>query len=346
MQRRADFDNMKVIGIILVLLAHSTHLYTGGWAYTSPYPSNFFNIFTWYIYSFHMPLFVFISGAVFCYASERGKYPSLSKLFVKKIHRLLIPYLFVGLVYMIPLRIIIGYYKGVSYKSLAFDFLTTIGSGHLWYLYVLFVLTIIFWLLRPIIGKRKTYLPIFALSVILYFISPRLPIKFLIGATAHFFIYFYVGYLFQTNRRTVLRYFREINYKTILYTLIVQLLIFFLLRVLTENQTSLVITGGVMIFEIFLAMIGVLLLYLVVNAIMSSRINFFNFWPLAIIKKYNMSIYLLHEPIIFAILSYIAIVKMYPFLIVSLCFFGSLITSLLLAKIISKNKFLAFAFGS
>lgn len=336
---------MRVFGIILVLLAHSTHLYTTGWAYSSPYHSNFFNLLTWYIYSFHMPLFVFISGAVFNYTTSNGEYENFHALIKKKALRLMVPYLFVGLLYMIPIRMVIAYYKGVSYKSLVIDFLTTIGSGHLWYLYVLFILTIIFWFLKPII-KEKNYRIILLMAIVLYFISPRLPIIFLVGATAHFFIYFYLGYLFQENEEKVLKCFQRVSYLMIIYVFIVQLIFFFLMRILAEYQINLAITACLMLFEIFLAIIGIVLMYLIVNKIMSLSKNIFSFWPLTAIKKYNMSIYLLHEPIIFAILSYLASINLYSVLIVNICFWSTLGLSIFLSKLISKNFLVSFLFGS
>lgn len=127
--------------MFLVVFGHAMHdsfIRGGG---DSLIPSLIFD----FIYSFHMPLFFFISG--FCsekilrldtihdklhYVSNRAK-------------RLMIPYFFIGVIY-IPLKVILSdeVTTQINFKTLLFEFLTgTNPNFQLWTLYVLFVINLI-----------------------------------------------------------------------------------------------------------------------------------------------------------------------------------------------------------
>ena len=73
-KRDRTIDAAKGLGMLLVFFGHVCHIHPF-WAI---------------IYSFHMPLFFLIAGINF----RSDKYPSFSALFRKKLHTMLVPYLF------------------------------------------------------------------------------------------------------------------------------------------------------------------------------------------------------------------------------------------------------------
>ena len=86
MQRLHNIDFVRGFAIILVILGHSIQ-YGSGEAYRNS--GEFYNnmIFK-FIYSFHMPLFIMLSGYLFCYTVDRYS----TRQFIKnRIKRLLIP---------------------------------------------------------------------------------------------------------------------------------------------------------------------------------------------------------------------------------------------------------------
>jgi fucose 4-O-acetylase-like acetyltransferase len=91
---------MQTFGIILVVLGHSTYqLMQAGHT-----PA----IYKW-IYTFHMPLFFFISGYLLRYSNDRkgrqlSDMPALGKdgFITKKIKRLLIPYFVISSLVFLP----------------------------------------------------------------------------------------------------------------------------------------------------------------------------------------------------------------------------------------------------
>ena len=140
--RLEDYKMMKFIGILLVVLGHSTHMYTTGWVYEMKVESNFFSFLTKYIYSFHMPLFVFISGGIYYYLKiENDKYSDCIKFINKKIDRLLKPYIIIALLYYLPIRFLLG----LENKNILKNIILANDPGYLWYIIMIFNIDIIFY---------------------------------------------------------------------------------------------------------------------------------------------------------------------------------------------------------
>lgn len=144
--RLIELDIAKGIGIILVVLGHSFLL---------PGPTETSNLFLstlrMTIYSFHMPLFFFISG-YFMQIKGIG----LKEIIVKKAKRLLIPYFFFGLLFA-PIKSYFSYLAHNSYQMSRFWELFWGGVnpiGELWFLYFLFLISAVYYLLRKIFSAH------------------------------------------------------------------------------------------------------------------------------------------------------------------------------------------------
>lgn len=140
-QRIAWIDVLRGIAIIFVVLGHSPFL--------AHLPVKVFNV----IYSFHMPLFFFISGYVFNPDSASG--PLLRRRF----NSMLKPYFFttiiVSIVYVLTK-------EGPSWGWYLFWVLYGNGPNlpkmalHLWFLPCLFLTTVFVWYLTTVIKALKT----------------------------------------------------------------------------------------------------------------------------------------------------------------------------------------------
>lgn len=88
---------MQAIGIVLVVLGHSFHEYPDGHHGTTLLVYRM-------IYSFHMPLFLFVSGFLMVYTTGAGRHgaPSLLTFARGKAMRLLLPYVVLSLVTFVP----------------------------------------------------------------------------------------------------------------------------------------------------------------------------------------------------------------------------------------------------
>lgn len=191
--------SLQAIGIILVVLGHK-----GG----------IFLFSDWFpIYSFHMPLFIFISG--YFYKSSSAN--NLKKYIIKKFRRLIIPYFIWNLIYGVIVNILLHYNvvefgAKINFRSLFIDPWIT---GHqfglnvaTWFVPALFITQVVYVVIRKMfkcINFNNEYfimilfMIIGCMGVILankgYIVGKYLPV-----IRTMFLIPFYqMGYLYKTN---------------------------------------------------------------------------------------------------------------------------------------------------
>ena len=177
-------DNLKAIGIFLVVLGHAL-------------PDS---LIKRYIYSFHVPLFFFISGYLF----DRSKF-DFGQFFKRKFNILVIPYLFFAILSFLFWFVVVRNLS-ISGKALAIDPLKPllgifygIGTGDwrvpmnvaLWFLPCLFLVELIFFFV-----KKRAFLIIFMiLSYFVIFLPFRLPWSLDVALAA--IVFYGLGYFYK-----------------------------------------------------------------------------------------------------------------------------------------------------
>ena len=111
-----ELDIMKFYGILLVILGHIAMTYTPTSQIVTCIPSSFMITLKQFIYTFHMPMFVFVSGAIYAYQVEvRKREQRLFPLAVNKFKRLMIPFYVFGFLWVYPTMVILGLRDPFSY---------------------------------------------------------------------------------------------------------------------------------------------------------------------------------------------------------------------------------------
>lgn len=126
-------DVARGIGILLVVLGHAI-------ADTTQDVFLYGKLFQ-IIYSFHMPLFFFLSGFCSVKVFEKRVWDEKKNYMEKRFKRLMIPYIFVGICY-IPVKLLMAKYvtKPINANSIILGFLCGDNpNSQLWTLYVLFL---------------------------------------------------------------------------------------------------------------------------------------------------------------------------------------------------------------
>ncbi|ESS74094.1 acyltransferase [Methyloglobulus morosus KoM1] len=234
-------DNLKAFGVFLVVFGHLI-------------PESYLKQ---YIYSFHVPLFFFISGFLF----DRTKY-SFKQYLRKKLNTLLVPYFcFAIFSYLFWFFVVRNF--SISGKSLAVNslkpligILYAVGSDSwrdilnpaLWFLPCLFVVEVIFYFI-----KNKYFLLIFA--VLGYFVaysSFRLPWSVDVAQTA--IIFYGIGYFYKD---------RWCTYKNLPFLLVLHLVFCFTNGRVDMNN---MIYGN--IFNFYIAAYSGILFWLIISKIL------------------------------------------------------------------------------
>lgn len=278
--------------MILVVFAHVTRMYTPKAAISLNVNSNFLNLLTEWIYTFHMPIFVTISGAVYYYIKrEKSKYSDFKMFITNKIKRLLIPYIFFAIVIVLPTLYYCNLIKEDFYSYCIRCFFLAQEPRHLWYLVMLFNTLIIFNYFEKYIFQNKVI--ILLLTLILHFGAYSFPLNiFQIPNTIYYSFYFMLGYYFQYNRNTIAKYASKINKKYITFFLFLSLItIYFLYQIGSIKPTISLFSCSIL---------GIAFIYLI-SDIISSKRQITQNYIYKIISKNNFGIYLFHPMIIYFI---------------------------------------------
>lgn len=150
-------DFAKVITMLLVIIGHANY-YTVKTSFGGiDYPINDHNIgatliktLNNFIYSFHMPLFMALSGAGFSFGIR--KFDSLKALARNKARRLLLPFILVSVMVSIPCKFVSGYWDMSVNKlsDMVLGQLLLLGNSHLWFIISLFYIMTVFSIIAPI----------------------------------------------------------------------------------------------------------------------------------------------------------------------------------------------------
>lgn len=325
-QWESKIDNIRAMAILLVVFGHSIILYSPEWStYTTHNEVRLLAVIKDYINVIQMPLFFSLSGYLFFYTFKRQN--NILKFLIQKIKRLLIPYLIIAFAYMLPIRMILNVYDGLTAFDIWFKgIILGFNNGHLWFLPALFteflIMYIIFRILDSFQINNET---VDIILLILLLVINRMSFMFVLPYfkdAGYYLIFFYAGYLIH-KYNNVLNLIKE--HKCLkLSSIVVCCLLWTVTAVYYQN-------------EIARCVIALLLLIMIYSMMYSKTNKIFNF-----LSKNSFGIYLFHSPLIYITYSFIADAS--PWIVVATNFFVFGTVSCILTIIIRKSP-LRFVIG-
>ena len=142
-----------------------------------------------------MPLFIFVSGCIFAWQLEIKKKPmTFIGLFKNKFKRLMIPFFFFGLFMVYPTMLFLGSRDPVHY--FIDGFILALDPRHLWFVWTLFLIFLLFFCLRKIFVKLNIPMWVMVIVALLLYCFPVNVLYFQIRNVELYFIWFTLGYLF------------------------------------------------------------------------------------------------------------------------------------------------------
>lgn len=142
--RLTQIGNIRALAIFLVVLGHSIILYSSGWdLYETSVRVPFLDELKKIIDIIQMPLFFSLSGYLFVFT--HGKKKGLLSLVKNKAKRLLLPYLGIGVLFLLPIRLLVGLpsYQNMGVLDFVYKLLNASDMGHLWFLPALFFIFVL-----------------------------------------------------------------------------------------------------------------------------------------------------------------------------------------------------------
>lgn len=193
-KKSKTYDMLKVIITIFVVVGHVTRMYTEQGVIDMGKESNALTLVTGIFYSFHMPLFIGISGMVYGMCiNDFKKYDNIKKFILSKAKRLLIPYFCFGLFWVTPTMITLKLTEQSIVEYFIKGIVLAQNNRHLWFLFVLFWIFIIFHTTRRIWQKINVCIALLGLVVVMY-LSGKLPGIFNLNMAFEYSLFFFIGY--------------------------------------------------------------------------------------------------------------------------------------------------------
>lgn len=329
----------KTILMLSIIMFHSGMFWTRKW-FTLIEPADSFEelvLFTEWLGTFHIYAFTLISGYIFYHLrNERkeinNKYNNLSNFIRLKLKRLIIPYIFVSIVWVIPFAEIFWHY---SPQQIVYRFLLGTSPNQLWFLLMLFGVFIIAYIsfTYKALNNTKTS---FLYVIFLYFIGIKLggimPNYFQFPLILINVLFFWIGYTLRKNYKYIPQ---NILTKYGIGLLLLNIFTFYLLKHLylpvgfITNLIRVTIillctsSGAIMAFF--------LLIYL-------SRIIKWHNNRFKTITKASFPMYLFHQQFIYIFL-YFLNGHLSAAILYIISFIGSLILSYIISSLLMKNKY-------
>ena len=181
--------------MFLVVLYHSILFYSGsGWFVGKPlYVVDSLKWLSGWLNSFHIYAFTLVSGYLYFYLRyEKGKYQQLNGFLINKIKRLIVPYIFVCIIWVVPVTCLFFDYTAVDIFR---KYILGTAPSQLWFLWMLFDVFMLVYFMSDAIYRSNVLSIIVSLAGIVMGIvgSKLFPNVFCIWTGFSYIAYFILG---------------------------------------------------------------------------------------------------------------------------------------------------------
>lgn len=153
-KRLTQLSNIRALAIFLVVLGHSIILYSSSWnLYETTVSAPLLDVLKRIIDIPQMPLFFSLSGYLFVFSHQRSR--GFWQLLKNKFLRLLVPYLGIGILFLLSIRLAVGFpsYQNMGLGEFLIKLLNSSDVGHLWFLPALFIVFLLSELILTVAEK-------------------------------------------------------------------------------------------------------------------------------------------------------------------------------------------------
>ena len=183
---------VKTVLMILVVLYHSILFWgSGSWLDNQPviFKSKALSILSVWLNTFHIYGFTLVSGYIFQYLKyEKDKYQKFFLFIVNKAKRLLVPYVFVAIIWVIPISCVLFSYTS---KDIILKYVLCTSPSQLWFLWMLFDVFCFVWIISNWLKNDFIAILVSCISWLIgYVCGARLPNIFCIWTAFNYLPFF------------------------------------------------------------------------------------------------------------------------------------------------------------
>lgn len=324
--------------MFLVILYHSCLFWADiGWFQGNPLNhSNLLKYFSLWLNSFHVHGFTLVAGYIYYYLRfEAKQYPCFKDFVTNKIKRLLVPYAFISVIWVVPISI---YFFDYGISDVFKKYVLATAPSQLWFLWMLFDVFMIVYPLSDWLRNNNKLSFAFGIGLVIIGIACGrvIPNVFCIWTGLSYVIYFLIGFKIRQYGVNIISKVSPCGWVAI----------HVLLYCFVTNQRGFngiickVVNMGL---TIVLQVVGSIMAFVVLQSI-ARLVNWNNSSLFKEFTSKSMTIYLLHQQIIyFTIYWFNGVVN--PYLNAVINFFVAVMVSYSIAEFMFRYKPLKVLIG-
>ena len=323
--------------MLIVVIYHCIVFWTGSWFTKNPaIESNILSTLASWMNSFHIYGFTFVSGYLFYFLKhEKNKYSSFLPFAANKAKRLLVPYVFVSIIWVIPFAV---YFSHLGVREIVIQYGLGTSPSQLWFLLMLFCVFIIFHPLSSFfekhnIGGAIVVIVLYGIGLVGQMVLPNI---FQVFRACAYIPLFWLGFKVRQYGSRVLRKI------PILVWLASDVLLFAIAQYLSSFD-GIIFKLMNLGLEFVLHIVGALMAFVILQKI-TDKIKWKESKVFGILSKNSMPVYLFHQQVIYIFVTWLnGLIN--PYLHAGINFIGAMVVSLLISSILMKFKWTRMLIG-
>ena len=285
--------------MILVVFYHAVAFWTGAWFTCTPvFESKFLGLLAEYIGAFHIYAFALVSGYIFTYKITVGGYSRYLPFLRNKAKRLLVPYVFVMLIWVAPIS---ECFFRWDLADLIKKYILCINPSQLWFLWMLFGVFAIVWPLRRVMIEKP--LAGWAIAIAFYGLGiiggKFVPNVFCIWTACQYILFFFIGMRIRAKSETQERLITEI---VPWYCWLIADLVLFIGNAFAGQQSGFVWRITTFGMSFLLHIVGAIMAWTVLQTL-AAHIHWWDSKVFHTLSSFSMAMYLFHQQIIYFTIS-------------------------------------------
>ena len=319
--------------MLLVIFGHACAFWSGHWFTENPsIESHDLSILYAWVGSFHIYAFTLVSGYIFAFKIRAGGYSMYVPFLQNKAKRLLVPYLFVMLIWVAPIS---AYFFHWDLPHLFKRYILCIDPSQLWFLWMLFGVFSIVWPLKNVMMERSIVGWIVSLAFYGVGIAGKrmLPNIFCIWTSCQYVTFFFFGMRIRSREKAE----KKPTTETVpWFVWIIADVFIFIGTLLIDRQEGMIWSLMSIGANYVLHILGSIMAWTTLQAL-ANRIPWQSSKVFKTLSSCSMPMYLFHQQIIYVTIAWLN-GKINPWVHAGINFAVALIGSLLISVILIRWK--------